>query len=85
MRSRPSGRCVIRRTVWPSGRVEHVVHQALGRLGVEVRGRLVEQEHWGAGEQRARQHEALARPPDMRVPSSPTSVSRPAGSEAIQR
>ena len=60
MRSSPSVRCVISSTVWPLGRVEHVAHQPLGRLRVEVRGRLVEHQHGRAGEQRARQHEPLA-------------------------
>ena len=43
-----------------AGRVEHVVHERLGRRRVEVRRRLVEHEHGRVGEQGAREREALA-------------------------
>ena len=42
------------------GRVEHVVDQRLRGLRVEVRGRLVEEEHRRVGEQRARERQPLS-------------------------
>ena len=43
-----------------AGCVEHVVDEALRALRVEMRRRLVEHEHRSVGEERAREHQALA-------------------------
>ena len=57
----------------------------LAVAGIEVRGRLVEDEHRCVGEQRASERRgAGAGRRRAAVPSSPTSVSSPSGSEATQ-
>ena len=82
-RSRPSGRCVMRRTDRSLRRREDVAHERLGGRRVEVRGRLVEERG------RARRRGARGRPRAAGAgrrraapPSSPTSVSSPSGSDA---
>ena len=82
-RSRPSGRCVMSSTDRPSGSREHVADERLGGRGVEVRRRLVEEQHRRVREERTGERRAAGA--DRRraaVPSSPTRVSSPSGSES---
>ena len=66
------------------GGLEHVADELLGGRLVEVRRRLVEDEHRSIREQRACDARRWRWPPESCDPSSPTSVSSPSGSDATQ-
>ena len=63
--------------------VERPLQGLLG-LAVEVGGGLVEHDQAGALEQQASDREPLLSPPESRWPRSPTTVSRPEGSESTR-
>ena len=85
MRSSPSVRWVINKHSAAARRIENVVHQLLCAADIEMRRRLVEDQHRPLREERPCKHQALALPHRRGgFPPLRRSLSSPCGSEITQ-